>query len=56
MLDQDTSVVKDSTQFLDDESIYVKDELECVIDLTQHSQQDDPFVTENNGSAVMAAL
>ena len=45
-LDQDTSVVKDIAQVIEDENIVVKDELAYVIYLTQNSQNNDPFLGE----------
>ena len=48
ILDQDTSIVKDMVQIIDDESIVVKDELAYVIDLIQNSDDNDRIVSEKN--------
>ena len=41
IFNQDTSVVKDIVQIIDDESIVIKDELVYIIDLIQNSDDNN---------------
>ena len=56
VLDQDKSVIKDISMFVEDEKIVIKDELVCAIDLTPNFYNDDSNVREKNESHVMATV
>ena len=56
VLNQDTSVVKDMAQIIDNESIVIKNELAYVIDLSKNSDNDDQIVRKENESIPMGLV